>query len=63
MSWELAFVLNSFVLLVLLIGGEWIAFSLGAAGLFALFLQGGTVSFHPLGSVIWKQWKQAGVIG
>ena len=54
MSWELAFILNSFVLLLLLVGGEWIAFSLGAAGLFALFIQGGTVNFHPLGSVIWN---------
>ena len=54
MAWELAFILNSFVLLILLVGGEWIAFSLGAAGLFALFLQGGTVNFHPLGSVIWN---------
>ena len=47
MAWELAFILNSLVLLILLVGGEWIAFSLGAAGLFALFLQGGTVNFHP----------------
>jgi C4-dicarboxylate transporter DctM subunit len=54
MGWEVAFILNSFVLLVLLVGGEWIAFALGAAGLFALFLQGGTVSFHPLGTVIWN---------
>ena len=54
MGWEVAFILNSFVLLVLLVGGEWIAFGLGAAGLFALFLQGGTVSFHPLGTVIWN---------
>ena len=54
MAWELAFILNSLLLLVLLVGGEWIAFSLGAAGLFALFLQGGTVNFHPLGSVIWN---------
>jgi C4-dicarboxylate transporter DctM subunit len=54
MTWELAFILNSFVLLILLVGGEWIAFGLGAAGLFALFFQGGTVNFHPLGSVIWN---------
>ena len=54
MTWELAFILNSFVLLILLVGGEWIAFGLGATGLFALFLQGGTVNFHPLGSVIWN---------
>lgn len=54
MAWEIAFILNSFVLLVLLIGGEWIAFGLGAAGLFALFIQGGGVNFHPLGTVVWN---------
>ncbi len=54
MAWEIAFILNSFVLLVLLIGGEWIAFGLGAAGLFALFIQGGAVNFHPLGTVVWN---------
>jgi len=54
MAWEIAFILNSFVLLTLLIGGERIAFGLGAAGLFALFIHGGGINFHPLGTVVWN---------
>ena len=54
MAWEVAFILNSLVLLILLMGGEWIAFGLGAAGLFALIIHGGTIGFHPLGTVIWN---------
>ncbi len=54
MAWDIAFILNSFVLLILLIGGEWIAFGLGAAGLFALFIHGGGINFHPLGAIVWN---------
>lgn len=54
MEWNVGLIISSFVLILLLIGGEWIAFGLGGAGLFALFLYGGTASFHPLGSVIWN---------
>ena len=54
MAWNIAFLLNSLILFLLLMGGEWIAFGLGAAGLFALFIHGGVVSFHPLGAVIWN---------
>ena len=42
------------LLFVLLIIGEWIAFALGTAGIFALFISGGTAAFGPLGSVIWN---------
>ncbi len=54
MEWEIVLLLDSFVLILLLVGGEWIAFGLGGAGLFALFLQGGAVNFRPLGMVIWN---------
>jgi C4-dicarboxylate transporter, DctM subunit len=54
MSWELAFILNASILFILLVGGEWIAFGLGAAGVFALLVTGGTVNFHPLGAVMWN---------
>ncbi len=49
MEWEIALLVDSFILILLLVGGEWIAFGLGGAGLFALFLQGGAVNFRPLG--------------
>lgn len=54
MAWDVAFILNSLVLLILLVGGEWIVFGLGAAGLFALYIHGGAINFHPLGAVIWN---------
>ena len=54
MEWNIGLILSSFVLILLLIGGEWIAFGLGGAGIFALYLYGGAASFRPLGSVIWN---------
>jgi C4-dicarboxylate transporter DctM subunit len=54
MEWEIALLIDSLILVLLLVGGEWIAFGLGGAGLFALFLQGGAVNFRPLGTVIWN---------
>ena len=54
MDWNLALIINSLLLVLLLFGGEWIAFSLGAAGLFALAYQSGTIHFQPLGTVIWN---------
>ena len=54
MEWNIGLILSSFILILLLIGGEWIAFGLGGAGIFALYLYGGAASFRPLGSVIWN---------
>lgn len=54
MSWQLSLLLYTSVLFVLLVIGEWIVFALGAAGVLALILYGGTEALHPLGSVIWN---------
>ncbi len=54
MEWNVGLIISSFVLILLLIGGEWIAFGLGGAGIFALYLYGGVTSFRPIGSVIWN---------
>lgn len=54
MEWQLLLVLSFAILMVFLVGGEWIAFALGAAGLLLLFFDGGVRFFHPLGDVIWN---------
>jgi C4-dicarboxylate transporter, DctM subunit len=53
-TWDVVFILNSLLLLLLMMGGQWIAFALGAAGLFALMITSGVIGFHPLGTVIWN---------
>ncbi len=54
MDWTINLLVSSFALILMLVGGEWIAFGLGASGLLALFLHGGVGSFHPLGAVLWN---------
>ena len=54
MDWQIILLISLSSLFLLLVFGQWIAFALGAAGLLALFLQGGLLFFRPLGDVIWN---------
>ncbi len=54
MGWQIILLISLASLFLLLVLGQWIAFALGAAGLLALFLQGGLLFFRPLGDVIWN---------
>jgi C4-dicarboxylate transporter, DctM subunit len=54
MDWQAILAISLFILFALLVSGEWIALALGAAGLFALYIQGGVQFLHPIGDVIWN---------
>lgn len=53
MNWAYELCLIGIVVLVLLASGQWITFSLGIAGMFAIVLSGGLQALEPLGYVIW----------
>lgn len=54
MSWGIEFLLYIGVLAVLLVGGQWIAFALGTAGVIALYIHSGPAVFSGLGSTMWN---------
>ena len=53
MSWGGNFALFCGVLLALLLGGMWVPFAIGVAGLFAIYLSDGFIGLHALGLVSW----------
>ncbi|HEY5290695.1 MAG TPA: TRAP transporter large permease [Burkholderiales bacterium] len=53
MSWGGNFALFSGVLIALLLGGMWVPFAIGVAGLLAIYLTDGLVGLHALGLVTW----------
>lgn len=53
MSWGGNFALFTGVLIALLLGGMWVPFAIGVAGLLAIYLTDGFIGLHALGLVTW----------
>jgi tripartite ATP-independent transporter DctM subunit len=52
-NWGANFALFSGVLVALLVGGMWVPFAIGVAGLLAIYLTDGLIGLHALGLVAW----------
>ncbi len=53
MSWAGNFALFTGVLVALLLGGMWVPFAIGVAGLLSIYLTDGLIGMHALGLVAW----------
>jgi tripartite ATP-independent transporter DctM subunit len=53
-NWASSFALFSGVLFALLLGGMWVPFAIGVAGLLAIYLADGLIGLHAIGLVAWS---------